>query len=260
MASFDLSRLPDQQLETLVARLGQTSAAVLTKEMLAFIGLGAQATPIWEAFGPVHIDAAMAAARAVLAERARRPPEPQFVWSGDDRREDSEARDAEIVLGELFTHVQKDLLLTGYSLYGKQLFAPLRKRMREGDIRARFFLNFEQQEKWTDGQKEAAPLSVTDIERQAQEILDNNWDTRTPIPEIYYDSRLSQGGVFCSVHAKCIVVDEETSLVTSANLTKRGHDRNIEVGVRLDNPIFARQVTAHFNALVQHGRFVLLSL
>jgi len=39
--------------------------------------------------------------------------------------------------------------------------------------------------------------------------------------------------------------------VARAGEPDEGHGRNIEVGARLDNPIFAQQVTAHLSALVQ---------
>jgi phosphatidylserine/phosphatidylglycerophosphate/cardiolipin synthase-like enzyme len=41
------------------------------------------------------------------------------------------------------------------------------------------------------------------------------------------------------MHAKCVVVDHAIALVTSANFTSRGHERNIEVGVLIQDSTFA---------------------
>jgi phosphatidylserine/phosphatidylglycerophosphate/cardiolipin synthase-like enzyme len=48
----------------------------------------------------------------------------------------------------------------------------------------------------------------------------------------FYDKRsLLPGPPWCSLHAKCAVVDGARSFISSANFTQRGQERNIEVGV-----------------------------
>jgi phosphatidylserine/phosphatidylglycerophosphate/cardiolipin synthase-like enzyme len=58
------------------------------------------------------------------------------------------------------------------------------------------------------------------------------------------------------MHAKCVIVDERWSLIGSANFTDRGHTRNIEVVVLLDDPIFAREVLRQFHSARDLGLFV----
>ena len=58
-----------------------------------------------------------------------------------------------------------------------------------------------------------------------------------------------------SLHAKCIVVDERRSLITSANFTDRGQTRNMEVGVLLDDADFARGLAAQWFSALAAGVF-----
>ena len=53
-----------------------------------------------------------------------------------------------------------------------------------------------------------------------------------------------------SLHAKCVIIDERFSLVTSANLTEAAQQRNIEAGLLVDDPILARSLSSQFEALV----------
>lgn len=70
---------------------------------------------------------------------------------------------------------------------------------------------------------------------------------------LYYDPRsLSLNGTEKATwHAKVVVVDEETSFVTSANFTEWAQQRNVEAGVLIQNAAFGRQLCQQFEALVQ---------
>jgi phosphatidylserine/phosphatidylglycerophosphate/cardiolipin synthase-like enzyme len=57
------------------------------------------------------------------------------------------------------------------------------------------------------------------------------------------------------LHAKLLVADDTDMLVTSANLTYHGLERNIELGVRLKGPE-AMTVRMHFDNLQRHGHLV----
>jgi phosphatidylserine/phosphatidylglycerophosphate/cardiolipin synthase-like enzyme len=63
-----------------------------------------------------------------------------------------------------------------------------------------------------------------------------------------------------SLHAKCIVVDSEKSLVTSANFTEAAQQRNIEVGALVTDQWFSRTLVAQFDALIRDGALVRLPL
>ena len=52
-----------------------------------------------------------------------------------------------------------------------------------------------------------------------------------------------------SLHAKCIVVDKGLAFVSSANFTEAAQTKNIEVGVLIRSPAFARRLSEHFEIL-----------
>jgi phosphatidylserine/phosphatidylglycerophosphate/cardiolipin synthase-like enzyme len=56
--------------------------------------------------------------------------------------------------------------------------------------------------------------------------------------------------------AKCVVVDAEQVLVSSANFTKAGQERNIEVGLKIQSPWLAQRLIRHFELLREHGLVV----
>ena len=55
------------------------------------------------------------------------------------------------------------------------------------------------------------------------------------------------------LHAKAYVADEAAALVTSANLTRSGLDRNLEYGVLIDEPVLVRKVRSDLLAHVRLG-------
>ena len=75
------------------------------------------------------------------------------------------------------------------------------------------------------------------------------------MPEVYYDPRSLQavGEESACLHAKCVVVDDARAFVTSANLTEAAQGRNIEAGVLLEDPLFARALRKQFESLVDRG-------
>ncbi len=53
------------------------------------------------------------------------------------------------------------------------------------------------------------------------------------------------------LHAKCVVVDGASALVTSANFTPNAQLKNIELGVKLEDPEIAVRIETQFEELVQ---------
>jgi len=80
------------------------------------------------------------------------------------------------------------------------------------------------------------------------------WTFGLPKPDVYYDPRTAMPGPpWASLHAKCVVVDDETTLITSANFTDRGQTRNIEAGVLIDDRAFAEELGAQWRQLIAAG-------
>jgi phosphatidylserine/phosphatidylglycerophosphate/cardiolipin synthase-like enzyme len=83
------------------------------------------------------------------------------------------------------------------------------------------------------------------------------WAFGEPKPDVFYDPRTAAPGPpWASLHAKCIVVDDERSLITSANFTDRGQTRNIEAGVLVEDPAFAGELSGQWRQLVSEGLVV----
>ena len=114
-------------------------------------------------------------------------------------------------------------------------------------MRATLFLDIDGTAQTTDG---AEAFATAVIDRFLREV----WTFGEPKPFIYYDLRTaSPGPPWASLHAKCIVVDDERSLITSANFTDRGQTRNIEAGVLIEGAAFAGELAAQWRQLVSEG-------
>jgi phosphatidylserine/phosphatidylglycerophosphate/cardiolipin synthase-like enzyme len=89
----------------------------------------------------------------------------------------------------------------------------------------------------------------------AHRFRTEHWPTDRPLPEIYFDPRsLALDARRKSVlHAKCVVIDERTSFVSSANFTEAAQERNIEVGVLVRSQIVAERLMNFFAALISTG-------
>ena len=68
-------------------------------------------------------------------------------------------------------------------------------------------------------------------------------------------SRTAEPTSTASLHAKCIVVDDRRALVTSANFTSRGQERNVEVGVLVESEKFARELVHQWRNAAEAGVF-----
>jgi phosphatidylserine/phosphatidylglycerophosphate/cardiolipin synthase-like enzyme len=56
-------------------------------------------------------------------------------------------------------------------------------------------------------------------------------------------------GVWAAMHAKFVVVDDQVAFVTSANFSTAAADRNLELGVIVDQPPVARALAKHVEEL-----------
>ena len=72
---------------------------------------------------------------------------------------------------------------------------------------------------------------------------------------MYYDPRSVEidGHKRAVLHAKCIVVDQRWSFVTSANFTEAAHERNIEAGLLIDDRRLAQRLVRQFEHFMNKG-------
>jgi phosphatidylserine/phosphatidylglycerophosphate/cardiolipin synthase-like enzyme len=158
-------------------------------------------------------------------------------------------RDTAAVMHSIVVKANQEILLVGYAVYnGKKLFAPIAKRLDEKpDLRVRFVLNIPR--KYND-----TSLDSEIVRRFTQDFWKKHWPWEKR-PELFYDPRAlaTNATQRASLHAKCLVVDREIALVTSANFTEAAQTKNIEAGVIVSYRPFVNRIADYFDGLVQLG-------
>jgi len=191
----------------------------------------------------------LAALSVTLAERKDAHKDAvELVWTGPEAK-DSTSRDTAVVVRRLFASAQRSVLVAGYAFdHGKEILRPLHTAMAERGVVVDLFLDLRERA------PHGANLEAFAAER-LEAFLELNWPFGDPTPNLYYAPSTIEPGSMASVHAKCVVVDETTTLITSANFTDRGQSRNIEVGVLLQGSSIARQMIAQWRAAARGGFF-----
>ncbi|HMY20448.1 MAG TPA: DISARM system phospholipase D-like protein DrmC [Polyangium sp.] len=213
---------------------------------LVGFGVRHQVDAVAQALAGHKTAACLAILDVALAEREDRRPAPELVWTGPEGTT-STARDTAVVLRSLFEGARESVLLAGYSFdHTKDVLSPLYRVMVEHGVSARFFVDIPQIE----GNEDKS----AHLERHLGRFLATNWPFGNPRPRIYYDKRaLVTGPPYHSLHAKCVVVDGTKAFVSSANFTQRGQERNIEVGVLIEDANFASFLGGQWLGLIEAG-------
>jgi phosphatidylserine/phosphatidylglycerophosphate/cardiolipin synthase-like enzyme len=189
--------------------------------------------------------------RLVAAERERTlrsGDQIELVWSGPEVA-GAASRDTAVVVRELFQSARRSVLVSGYAIYqGKRIFQSLAANLdAHPDLCVRMFLNVHR------GPRDDRPDA--ELAREfAERFRSDEWPGQR-LPEVFYDPRAlsSEPGPRACLHAKCVIVDDAIAFVTSANFTEAAQERNIEAGVRLESPVFARALRAQFETLIDRG-------
>lgn len=181
-------------------------------------------------------------------ERSRAEDLIELVWSGP-KVMGSATRDTAVVIRDMFASAKRSVLVSCFAIYqGRELFKTLAQRMEEiPDLRVRIFLNVSRP-----GHVDLSQGQV--LTQFAETFRANHWPAQK-IPELFYDPRslLAGSDERASMHAKCVVVDEERAFITSANFTEAAQQRNIEAGVLLSIPGIAKALCSQFENLVSRG-------
>lgn len=156
-------------------------------------------------------------------------------------------RDTAAVMRSMVVKANQEILLVGYAVYnGKKLFEPIARRLDEKpDLRVRFALNIPRSYKDTS-------LDTEIVRRFTHEFWSKHWPWEKR-PELFYDPRAlaTSTALRASLHAKCLVVDREIALVTSANFTEAAQTKNVEAGVIVAYRPFVKRIVDYFDGLVQ---------
>jgi hypothetical protein len=169
----------------------------------------------------------------------------ELVWTGPVGP-GAQSRDTSVVLRELFARAQRDVLVSTFVVWNaEKVFQPLAERMEAmPDLRARIFLHV--------GHKERDTTLESEVLREFSDHFRREWPG-TRLPEVFYDPRglAAEPSDRATWHAKCVVVDDEIALVTSANFTEWAQGRNVEAGVLVHGPQFCHQLRKQFESLVE---------
>ena len=162
-------------------------------------------------------------------------------------------RETSVVIHDLFAHAEKSVLLAGYAVYqGQKIFQPLAERMTaQPDLQVRLFFDIARSHRDTTASTELIRQFIDRFRRK-------DWPAGAPVPQLFFDSRSldSPRGVKASLHAKCVVVDNRATFISSANFTEAALERNIELGLLASNPELALQVTTFFDRLIEQKQLV----
>jgi phosphatidylserine/phosphatidylglycerophosphate/cardiolipin synthase-like enzyme len=185
------------------------------------------------------------------AARQRAVDQVQLVWTSPDE-EGPHVRDTSVVVRQLVSEARSSLWISTFNVFdGHDVFRPV-------------------SEAWTcfPGLKVTLILNVpADAKNKVYgtaavaKYVNSFWKYHWPWerrPAVYYDPRGSEEGLETPAcqHAKCILVDDETAFITSANFTESAHAHNIELGVVFrENPALAISIRQKFESLI-HNRFL----
>ncbi len=173
----------------------------------------------------------------------RRSPRPELVWTGPD--ETQTLRATSTVVEELFQAARHRVMLAGFVIVrGEAVFGALGKKMDETpELAVTLYLN-------VPVQRGAGPDAT--VNWFATEFRQQVWPGKR-LPIVYFDPRslIERSSQRAVLHAKCVVVDSSIALVTSANFTPHAQSRNIELGVRLEDPELSQRIEAQFDDLVK---------
>ena len=162
-------------------------------------------------------------------------------------------RSTEVVVSDLFRNAHRSVLVAGYAIYqGQKIFQSLAERMEQrADLQVRMFLDVPRA-------REDTSSSSAHFARFVHTFKTSQWPKAAPTPSVYCCQEIigSQVGKPGSLHAKCIVVDNEQVLVSSANFTEAGQNRNIEVGLLVRSAVLSERLSRFFEALVDNHYFL----
>lgn len=225
-----LGHVSDELLDDVVGELQDLSARGMTPPHIAWM---------------LHLLAEERAAAQAVADRV------ELVWSGAEVLT-ATSRDTAVVVQELFREARESVLIASYALdtgsRAKELFGTLAGRMDvEPDLRVRLFVNVHRKRR--DDTADAVLL------REFADAFRHDLWPGKRLPETFYDPRslAAESKTRACLHAKCIVIDDHRTFITSANFTEAAHKRNIEAGTVIADSIIARALRVQFDSLVEQA-------
>lgn len=190
--------------------------------------------------------AAVAYALELAASAVASVHRPDLVWSGEEVQ-GLHSRKTRQVFDELVGGAEKSLWICSYAYYdGPKAFEKLAERMDAvPELQVTLLLNIKRD--W------GKPTPAEQLVAEFAAKLWKGWPGQRR-PEVFYDPRaVKDDGDTAVLHAKAVVADDEVAFVTSANLTEKAFDANIEAGMLSRDRTVALSLTKHFRILIERG-------
>ena len=136
---------------------------------------------------------------------------PKLFHEGSDK--------TDLMFKELFLKAEKSITIVGYVMtndkHVKEIFEIIKSNSNIKKLDIKFiFDTAEESKEW--GTKTPS----------VKKIIQSNWGDEKPFPKIFtYKDKKS------SLHAIVLIIDSKEILITSANMTGRGMQRNLEMGI-----------------------------
>lgn len=254
-----LSKLPINSLRSLAASLreGPLSRGIPQYPLQQLAGLYALELQTWltelQKTGMTSHHIALLIDTIVQVRESSPEPMSLFdlVLSGPDVP-GIPTSDTAAIIHTLIEEATTEVILVAYAIHnGQRLFERLATKMQTiPSLKVIFCLDIHR--KHTDT---SLPSEI--VRRFVAEFREKHWPG-SQLPAIFYDPRsLSEGREQrASLHAKCLIVDRQVALVTSANFTEAAHHRNIEAGVIVRYQPFVERLANYFEGLQQSGQLI----
>lgn len=252
--SCPLHALSDGTLRALAASLrsGVLSSEMVRSEIDRICGNDSAAVSEYlgglysSGFSSKHI---LAIVQAVLDLRTSVEPLPhilELIVSGPDVP-GVPVGDTFAAMHTLVQRAEHEVIVAGYSIYnGKTVFRSLAQQMdSKPDLRVLFLVHIGR-----DGKDTTVETDL--VARYARWFVSDNWPGKR-LPQMYYDPRGLEMAppLRANFHPKCLLVDGEAALITSANFTTAAQRKNVEVGIKLKAPVLVARLRNYFLGLIE---------
>lgn len=196
-------------------------------------------------------DALALVVEAVLSSKENALPDAEDLVLSGPEIPSIPTSDTATTLFKLFQQAEKEVIMAGYAFFnGREIFRPLAERM--ADLPGlEVVLCLDLMSKPTD-----TTLPVEKVKRFREKFFREQWPWPAKPRLFYYPPNLLSGPEKASMHAKSVIVDGQTALITSANFTPAAQQRNIEVGVLLRDSRQIGKVRDYLLGLIAHGKLV----
>ena len=153
------------------------------------------------------------------------------------------------VFSSMISNARTEVLITGYvATFARELLEPVADFLEADHSRkATIVLDFRRENDTS--------LSSDLASRRAEQFWTGQWRVGARRAKLYYDPRGLEPNrnERAAMHAKVVVVDRSVAFVTSANLTDRAQNDNIELGVLIRHAPIAKQLHDYFEGLCARG-------